>query len=271
MPLETVQLRDLAHFQLIGPDAERYLNGQVTQQVAGLALADTCYAFVCDAKGRILFDAHITRMDDGFLLNTSLSQRAEVLARLDRYLIADDCTWEDVTEDWTLIHQYDSDSAPQPGSVNRFGYSGRDQYYPLAEIERPPITKDLQSLETLRIENGIAKTCDLIGAFPAETGLEDRAVSFAKGCYLGQEVISRMKRAGRTNRQLRPATITGPEVILPAEFKAGDAAKAAFTLTSITEGGPGETRMGLGYLSTKADLSQELRAENGAVAHFPPQ
>lgn len=268
MPTETVQLRDLAHFQLLGPDAERYLNGQVTQQIEGLSLSETRYAFVCDAKGRILFDAHITRIDEGFLLNTSLAKREEVLARLDRYLIADDCEWQDVTEDWTLIHQYHSETAPQPDTVNRFGYSGRDQYYPLAEIERPPITKDLNSLENVRIENGVPRTCDLVGAFPAETGLEARAVSFAKGCYLGQEVISRMKRAGRTNRQLKQAFVTGPEQDLPAAFSLPDSEKALFTLTSAASGASDIRRPAMGYLATKYDFSTELRSDNGSLMEF---
>lgn len=268
MSIATVLLRDLAHFQLLGPDAERYLNGQVTQKLTGLPLSETCYTFVCDAKGRILFDAHITRIDNGFLLNTALQKRDEVLPRLDRYLIADDCEWQDVTEDWVLIHQFEHDGEPQPGSLNRFGFPGRDQYFAIAEIERPPITDDCNALESTRIEQGVPRTWDLEGAFPAETGLEDRAVSFAKGCYLGQEVISRMKRAGRTNRKLIRALVTGPDQELPASFAPVDSDKPLFTLTSAVESPDGSPRAALGYLATRYDPSQALHSTNGCTVQI---
>jgi folate-binding protein YgfZ len=264
MATETVQLADLAHFHLAGPDAERYLNGQVSQQIAEMTLEETRYTFVCDPKGRILFDAHVTRCEDGFLLNTALDKRDLVLARLDRYLISDDCEWRDETENWVLIHQYDSEAVPRENAVNRFGHPGEDRYYPAGEIEFPPITQDLHTLENGRIAKGVPYTQDLEGAFPAETGIENRAVSFAKGCYLGQEVVSRMKRAGRTNRQLKRALLTGEAKGLPAEFTLPDGEKALFTMTSLAAAGDsGDPRPALGYLSKKYDYAVPLVTPGG--------
>jgi folate-binding protein YgfZ len=264
MATETVQLADLAHFHLAGPDAERYLNGQVSQQIAGMSLEETRYTFVCDPKGRILFDAHITRTEDGFLLNTTLAKRELVLERLDKYLISDDCEWNDETEKWTLIHQFNPEAEPRENALNRFGFPGEDRYYPIGEIEFPPVTKDLSAMETLRIAKGVPHTQDLEGVFPAETRIENRAVSFAKGCYLGQEVVSRMKRAGRTNRQLTRALFSGEVDELPAEFTLPDGEKALFTMTSLAHSEDADKpRPALGYVSKKYDFATPLTTPGG--------
>jgi folate-binding protein YgfZ len=93
---------------------------------------------------------------------------------------------------------------------NRFGVPGMDLWFPadqtavvMERLEQSPI--DREAAENLRIERGIARWGSELSeeVIPNEAGLDQRAINFFKGCYLGQEVISRIKSVGHVNRHLR--------------------------------------------------------------------
>ncbi|MBK1834080.1 YgfZ/GcvT domain-containing protein [Roseibacillus ishigakijimensis] len=264
-------LKNLTHLRLRGPDAERYLTGQITQRVDDLPVGQSRYTFVCDAKGRILFDAFVRRDAEGFLLSIEGGEREEQLARLDRYLIADDCAWSDESERWAIRHEIEP--SPTGEEIIRFGLAGRDEYVEGAAkealAETPPA-----DCEQLRIANGRPRLTDLVGAFPAETGLENEAVSFHKGCYLGQEVISRMKRAGRVNRKLVALFLNQAPQSLPAELFAADSDKAQLVVTSVAhetiEVDETPVYPALGSLSSRYQAGTPLSGPEGlALTGFP--
>lgn len=196
-----------------GADAGRYLNGQVTQDVRKLREREvTLPACVTDAKGRLQFRVWITLGPDGvYWVQGEPGQCDELGARLDRYLIADDAEVEPVADAWGLLH-LTGDAPDPPGGVvarscMRFGGPGTDWWLPPGtEVPAPAGWTWLRGdeFEDFRIRRGVpAWGRELFeGLLPPEAGLEHSDISYQKGCYIGQEVISRMKRAAKTNRRL---------------------------------------------------------------------
>lgn len=266
---DAMLLLNLTHLRFKGPDAERYLNGQVTQQVEGLPLAQSRYTFVCDAKGRIQFDGYIRKDEEGLLLSIEGADREEAFARMDRYLIADDCELLDESERWGILHEplTEAYAGNTEGLVKRFQTFGSDHYREGTELEKLQALRDngpsLEELEDIRIKNGVARLPDLQEALPAETGLEDIAVSYHKGCYLGQEVISRMKRAGRTNRKLTPIFLSSSPSELPLNFTSPDSDKTMLEVSSCASSECENGFAALGYLSAKAGELSSLSTSTG--------
>lgn len=196
-----------------GPDAVRFLNGQITQdvrRVVGKKISlPSC---VTDAKGKLQFRVTITEADDGALRMEGPAEHCAGLeARITRYLIADDVEVSDLTGGFSLVHMIGGADTPPAGVTarvsNRFGIDGVDWWIPSGTVfDAPDGAKWLagDELEALRIANGIPMWGRELeqGVLPPEAGLDETDVSYQKGCYIGQEVISRMKSAGKVNRRL---------------------------------------------------------------------
>ena len=208
-----INLGSPALLEFRGPDTVRYLNGQLTQDVRRVAGNDVALpSCVTDAKGRMQFRVWIARASDGAILVEGPAESAEALeARLTRYLIADDVEVADLTGSWSLVHVTGPVAETPPGVMRResarFGIPGTDWWIP-AGLEVPfpeefPLL-DGDALEAFRIARGIpAWGCELNeGLLPPEAGLDATDISYQKGCYIGQEVISRIKSAGKVNRRL---------------------------------------------------------------------
>lgn len=209
-----VDLGQPALLMMHGPDAERFLNGQITQDVRQLAgKFITLPSCVTDAKGRLQFRVWITRMEDGALWVEGPTGTGDLLEeRLTRYLIADDVEVENLSGKWGLTHFIGDCECPPPAGVivrtcARFGVPGTDWWIPAAQTvdfpQAPPLLQD-DALEAFRIEQGVpAWGRELrVGLLVPETGLEATDVSYQKGCYIGQEVISRIKYVGKVNQHL---------------------------------------------------------------------
>jgi tRNA-modifying protein YgfZ len=211
-----------------GPDAVRFLNGQVTQDVrkvigSGLLLP-SC---VTDAKGKLQFRVWIAEAKEpGTVLVFCRGGMAEDLeARLTRYLIADDVEVREVGAEISL---------------EDFNFPDPD----LGEAER--------------IEKGIPKWgAELTeGMLPPEAGLDATDISYAKGCYIGQEVISRIKSAGKVNRRLVKFAFDGEG--LTGEITDADG-KTCGVVTSFCG------TIGLGYLKRGVAEDTELAVAGKAV------
>lgn len=232
LPLETPTI-----LKFSGPDAIRFLNGQMTQEVNGLEnhAKPSC---ITNAKGRLEHFVSICAGEEKeSIWVTSLNDSAEVLReRLERYLIADEVQVDDLTGQWQRIHA----EAPlrDPGfsrsTMGIFG-EGVDHWWPtdqapsLAAIER-------SEQEDLRIAQGIPAWGSELeaGMLPPEAGLDQSAVSYHKGCYIGQEVLSRMKTAGKVNRRLGVLEVSS-EVSPGDPVMLGD--RAIGQLTSVAPNG----------------------------------
>jgi len=196
-----------------GPDAVRFLNGQLTQDVKRVAGGKISLpSCVTDAKGKLQFRVWITGAPDGALWVEGPAGSAEALeARLTRYLIADDVEVADLTGKYRLIHLIGSSAAPPAGVFSReskrFGVDGSDWWSPAeSEFEIPEGSSRLcgEELEDFRIAKGVPMWGRELteGTLPPEAGLDATDISYHKGCYIGQEVISRIKFAGKLNKRL---------------------------------------------------------------------
>ncbi|MCE9519425.1 MAG: hypothetical protein K8R87_07730 [Verrucomicrobia bacterium] len=215
-----VDLSVRAKWLLTGADRVRYLNGQVTNDVRKATAAEALYACVTNAKGRIEGDLFIhAAPGDALCLDAEPGLRESLSARLEKYIVSDDVLIEDIIGEWKLLHAW-GDAAdklaqhfasfPSGGGrivrSDRFGAAGYDfwlrQSEPLPDILLPHLSAG--EIEVWRICSGIPRWPLELNAtsFPQEAGLEMRAMDFSKGCYIGQEVLSRIKTTGRMPRKL---------------------------------------------------------------------
>jgi folate-binding protein YgfZ len=218
-------------WRLTGPDSVRYLNGQVTSDVAILKDGHASYAAVCTAKGRMEGDVHIAVHNAEFYLDAEPDLRESLGARLEKYLIADDAVFEDVTELWKLSHVFGATPPPTPekGFVIahvRFGLPGHDVWTPgpAATVIGESVETDI--IETLRLEHGLPRWgMELTtNTLPPEAGPSMiAAISYTKGCYVGQETIARLKSVGHVNRTLvlLQSSSTSPPPV-PTKLTQGD-------------------------------------------------
>lgn len=278
MPPSLIDLSHRAKFRLTGADRERYLNGQVTNQVARATPEAAIEACVCNVKGRLEGVVHLTRSSDGaaFWIDAPAELRDSLFARLGRYIIADDCELEDVTEERGLIHALGG-TPDLPGAswrrCDRFGVPGWDLWVDRNSVARVmALGEELseRDREDLRIRHGVPAWGAELGhdTLPAEVGLDRRAVDFHKGCYVGQEIVSRVESVGRVNRVLvwlasdaEPA-VAGAEVFPMAT---GGEPKAAGVVTSVTSDG----RLALALLRrdfAEPETKLVLSDKNGKLA-----
>jgi folate-binding protein YgfZ len=205
--------RPRAYVSVNGPDAAAYLNRMVSNEVESLPVGSSCEALLLTPKARIVAPLVVCRRaEDDFLLLTE-PQAGERLAReLLRARFAAKCSIE--------AEQHTSCVILGPGELvldqHELAVPNRDygvQAVELLDADPPegsePISGD--ELERLRI---LARTPRL-GAelddrvMPAEAGLEERAISFTKGCYPGQEPVARLHHRGHPNRGLRVLALSG--------------------------------------------------------------
>jgi tRNA-modifying protein YgfZ len=216
-----VNLSSHAKLRLIGADRVRYLNGQVTNDIRRVKPDETLYACVTDVKGRIAADVRVHSQDETLLLDAEPALREPLGMRLERYIVADDVELTDVTEDWQLWHFWSGAGTPaciesilrgleHPHHLlrsARFGTPGLDLWLPASAnaptFDSLPLLTDAD-LETWRILQKIPRWPHELNAetFPPEAGLERQAMDFAKGCYIGQEVLSRIKTTGKMPREM---------------------------------------------------------------------
>lgn len=214
-----------------GEDRARLLHAMTTNHIEQLRPGDGCYAFFLNAQGRILGDANILCFDDSLLLDTEPETRVKLFEHLDRYIIADDVTIEDETARIATIavegpeasRVLESLGAPVPSvpyhwttwgnrTVARLSSTGSDGFFIfLAMAERDELTSRIdaptasaEDARTVRVENahpryGIEITeRNLL----QETG-QLHGVHFHKGCYLGQEIVERVRSRAQIHRVLR--------------------------------------------------------------------
>jgi folate-binding protein YgfZ len=266
-----------------GADRLRYLNGQLTANLLSAKNPSVVPACVTTAKGRLCADVFVSLGPSGILLDADSSLADTLPARMERYIVADDVTMEDATERVAIVHALgipaDRLSSlipnPAPVPVDRFGLAGFDIFPPF-RTDLPPIWEKLTAefpvlsddlLEVIRLERGVPRWGFELGedTLPPEAGLDRTHIDYHKGCYIGQEVISRLKSVGHVNRQLTAFVADAP-ISLGATITAGDSAQPCGTITSGGWSFALERPIALGYLrrSTARDALFAQPAEAGA-------
>jgi len=243
--------RPAAVLKVTGDDAFPFLQGQFTQDLRPAKTeAQIAYGLWLNQKGKVLADSFMLRHAGDWLVASLFSAAAVIRERLETYVIADDVVIDDETERWAGISLLGAKAAerslesigigaslPAAGHFcaieGGFIFPGRrsiepnwNWLYPVAP-ENPghpglagdAIGLDFTAMERLRIEAGIPSVPRDIGPedLPNEGGLDRDAISYTKGCYLGQEVMARLKTMGQVRRRLmRIAGPVVPPMVLPA-------------------------------------------------------
>jgi tRNA-modifying protein YgfZ len=210
-----LDLSERAKFQITGTDRTRFLNGQITNDLRKASETIAIEACVLNAKGKTNAHIFVSALGESFLVDAEPELRETLRNRLERYVIADDVQIEDVTDRFSLFHILSEESpTTEHGrivSVRRFAEPGWDIWSDAAlhdalwqQMSSTFGFVDSAAADVMRIEQGIPRwgselTEEII---PIEADLEQRTVDYEKGCYIGQEVISRMKMSGQTNKRL---------------------------------------------------------------------
>lgn len=249
--------------RITGNDRLRFLNGQITKDVRKATETKAIEACVLNAKGKINAHIFVSAAPDCFFVDAAPELRETLVTRLERYVIADDVQIEDVTDQLSIFHLL-SRTAPNLGarriiSAHRFGETGWDIWTEralynavLQELSSTYGLLDHAAAEIARIEHGIPRwgrelTDEII---PIEANLEERAIDYEKGCYIGQEVISRIKMSGQTNKRLRGLISLGNIPLQPGMKLAATSAKGkeAGWITSATRSEKIGKEIALGYV-----------------------
>lgn len=225
---------------LSGADAKPFLQGQVSNDVEGLEPGAGCYAAFLTPKGKMLGDLRILDADDELLLDTERLSLQELFNMIRRFSIGFDVELHKRTVQNGLVsllgpQSLDAagvDALPAAEHAHRVGEVagvrvrvirtdlGVDLLCDAQDTERliaglaavavPAVSE--AAADCLRVERGRPRYgLDLDDSvIPQEAGLNGRAVSFTKGCYVGQETVARLYYRGKPNRQLRGVRLSAP-------------------------------------------------------------
>jgi folate-binding protein YgfZ len=241
-----VELADWSCVTVTGADRQTFLNNFCTNDVKKLSPGESCEAFFTNVKGKIIGHGLVVCDEAKIDFIGPPGQAAALAAHLDRYVIREDAHPRDATSE--LIHVLVTGDAAvsQPGTVQwrllgelPCGFRQANK----ADQERlhDSLSADgllpcgLSGFNTLRIEAGTP----LFGIdfddrnFPQEVGRDRQAISFTKGCYLGQETVARIDALGHVNQQLAGVKFDGAEVP-PAGAELTSGSAVAGHVTSAT-------------------------------------
>ena len=227
--------------RVAGEDRARFLHAMTTNHIQQLTPGKGCYAFFLTAQGRILADVNVLCRPDSFLLDTEPAALQKVLEHLDKFIIADDVTLEDLTPTLTTIavegprfpDVLSAATAPalEAGygdnvewgsgllaSLSVTGSPGVFIILPTAEkaeilrrIGRAgAVPADEEAFRVVRLEHGKPRDGeDISERYLALEANQTAALHFHKGCYLGQEIVERVRSRGLLQRVLRAVEIDG--------------------------------------------------------------
>lgn len=298
-----------------GEDRFRWLSGMVTNGVETLPEQTGAYNLVLNAQGRIQGDGYVWRAGDALELEATAEQSEALLAHLDRFIIMDDVELAPLTGQAALgiagphagailsklglpvpdvLAGETGAVAGVPVRVFR-GYGTIVPHYALwAGLEQiPPLWRALiaagatpvgaASLETLRVAEGIpAYGIDIQSRDLAQETAQERALSFTKGCYLGQEIVERIRSRGQVHRHLRALELspdgsaelplTGTE--LRVAGSAPEAKPAGILTSAASLQLPGAHRIfAIAMIRAEAEIGNQPFTYSGGTAkilHNPP-
>lgn len=247
--------------RVTGADRIRFLNGQITNDIRKAGETRAIEACVLNAKGKMEAHLFVHLQEDSFLIDADPALGPVLQARLERYVIADDVQIEDITAQFSIFHLLGSAVPNFPGEIriissDRFGLSGYDiwgeanQHDQIArQLANELKYCDEDCAEQLRIEQGMPRwgrelTPEII---PVEANLERRCIDYEKGCYIGQETISRMKMSGQRNKQL-----SGLVSLENVPLAPGMRLVAAEEAGAIDPNGPKKDRKEIGWITSAA-------------------
>src|SRR5271157_4949772 len=284
-----------AKIAVTGGDRVRWLNGMATNNVRDLAPGYGVYAFLLNAQGRIQADLYAFQRGDSLLVDAERGQRDKILQLFDHYIIADDVEIADISDKLTalgltgpesrnvleragipvpdLAHLQFADGAWQRKTVTllRSGKEARESWQIWitpenagelwrALLEAGAKPTGTTALNLFRISRGIPQFGEDIRErdLPQETG-QTRALNFTKGCYLGQEIVERIRSRGAVHRQFTAFAVDGTLPEPGAKILADEKEVGEVTSGAILPLPGGDRPVALGYLRREA-AGKDLRA-----------
>ena len=283
-------------------DRVRWLNGMLTNNIQELTEGRGNYSFVLNAQGRILGDCDAYGLADHLLVMSDRSQIHALMAHFDRFIIMDDVTLEDLSATRTALGLA-GPLAPQllaalgvtlpastpgalwlmqthicgvpvqltggyPAASSRFElWCGNENVRMLWEVllAAGATPCGIRAAEALRVLEATPRYGADLGEryLPQETS-QTRALHFSKGCYLGQEIVERIRSRGAVHRRLAQFTLSAEPPALPLELTAaGESAVAGrITSTAFCNG----THYGLGVVRSEAVERQPTLDYPGGIA-----
>lgn len=242
-----MDLSNRGKIRVVGEDRARLIHAMSTNDAKNLVPGNGLYAFFLNDKGRILADAYIYNLGESLWLDTEPETATKLRDHLDRYIIADDAELEDETANWAAIEiagpkalecaaQLEL-SVPETkygilqwrggfvARVSSTGSEGVRLFLPLdqkeelvAQLEAAQIPQAIaEEARLVRIENGAPRYGEEISErYLVQETQAIHAVHFSKGCYLGQEIVERVRSRGQVHRVLMPVRIEGTQAPAPA-------------------------------------------------------
>jgi folate-binding protein YgfZ len=215
------------------------LQGQLTNDIVGLAVGEGCYAALLDRKGHMQADMRVLRIaEEEIWVDVEVSALETTRRHLEMYKIGRDVSVEDVTAERAILSLIGPRSAEIAGSPPLPEYAcevlavggieclaagtalGIDLIVPPGDAESlrrglnqaGAVEVGADAAEILRIEAGTPRFGAEMDSstMPAEAGIVETAVDFEKGCYIGQETVARLHYRGKPNRRLRGLRLSAP-------------------------------------------------------------
>ncbi len=253
-----------------GPDAEEFLQGQLSQDIAALSVGRSAWSLILQPQGRVDAFVRVTRTaSDRFILDTD-GPADPVAARLKRFMLRTDVAVEPL--DWRCI----AVRGPGAGDVAVSGEvigpvptGGIDVLGPDPHVPPDILLVEPEVLEVHRIRAGFPKMGVDIDerTIPAEAEVVPWTVSFTKGCYTGQELVARMdSRDSRAPRYLRLVTVPGRVPLAGGEAIATlDGAEVGAVTSAAWDAATGST-VALGYVRRSVEVPAVVQV-SGTEAH----
>jgi folate-binding protein YgfZ len=275
-----------------GPDRLTWLQGLVTNDVVALPVGGICDAAYLTPQGRMISDMRVVNLSDRTLLDVPASLSASLAARLEALLFSEEAHISDSSSEIAVVDLH-GPAAPQISAGldmirdDAFELPGYSAFVAAPAVEefvgeivrRGAAETTLETLDVVRVEAG--RPAFLVDidehTIPLEAGLERRAISFTKGCYVGQEVIVRVTQrgGGRVARRLIGLRFSKAELV-----KAGDPVysgeRAIGRVTSVSWSPALAATIALGYVhrdfvepGTAVDVRHETLAARAVVSSLP--
>jgi folate-binding protein YgfZ len=273
-----------------GADAAEYLQGQLTNDVEALAEGEGCYAVLLDRKGHLQSDMRVLHLSNGIWLDLEPDPAPTVLSHLRTYSIGREVEISDVTEEWAILALI----GPRAAEIAGFEGLGPEHAHRfrrwegievlgvgtalgvdlIARAEDAATLRELalaagavevgeDAAEIIRIESGIPRFGAEMSTetMPAEAGIVDAAVSFTKGCYIGQEPVARLHYKGRPNRRLHGLELSAPAE-RGAELRLGDRTVGSVGSSCVS---PARGPIALAIVRREAEPGAELAVGEAGV------
>jgi folate-binding protein YgfZ len=266
-----IRLPARTHIELLGADRQQFLHNFCTNDIKGLQPGTGCEAFITSVQGKTLGHILVFSGTESLALDTVPNQSEPLIRHLDRYLITEDVQIADRSTEWLelavagsnathVLRQCGLDVPVAPlnhidGRIDGHAVSvrwvdmitapcffvrtaGNDQVVLIEKLREHGATEcKADVLETARIEQGWpCFGVDITERnLPQEINRNERAISFTKGCYLGQETVARIDALGHVNRLLVGLRFDGKEIPVPGtkllagEKEVGEVTSATFS------------------------------------------